>query len=75
MAQKLTDDTRDLIKTDSDLFNKISKELDLLPGSLLTALRRNSATLAHYDVVQIIVKHTGKKATELLTPANSNTLC
>lgn len=65
MALRLNDNTIDLIRKDPDLFSKLCKELDLIPDSLITTLRRKSRRLTELPVLEVISEHLKKPFSEL----------
>jgi hypothetical protein len=45
--------------SDPDLFAKIAKEKNVLPGSLGTVIRRNGSSINEFRIVEIVADHIG----------------
>ncbi|WP_407522579.1 hypothetical protein PDL71_15210 [Lacibacter sp. MH-610] len=66
MAKRFTSEALDFIKGDADCFAEVSKEMGIEPGSLLSAINRNTATLNQYSVVTLVANHMGRNPDELV---------
>jgi hypothetical protein len=59
MAKRLKQDILEKIKSDPDLFAKVSKAMRIRPGSLPQTLLRNGASLNQWDIVTLVASHLG----------------
>jgi hypothetical protein len=75
MAKQLTKDAREAIQNDPELFAQVCAELEVKPGSLISALNKNSRRLTEHGVVVLISKKIGIRPTELTedAPVSTNT--
>lgn len=56
----------EIIRSDADLFAKVSKATGVQPGSLRTVIDRNGRTLNQYNIVTLVASHLGKDPVEIL---------
>jgi hypothetical protein len=66
MAFKLKEIVKEAIKSDSDLFSIVSKELDIKPYSLPGALATNNNRLTQYHVIKKIAEYMKCEPNELM---------
>lgn len=63
----------DKMRSDPDLFAKLSKAMGVAPGSLRTVIDRNGNNLNQYSIVTLVASHLGVDAEELLEEEEDKT--
>jgi hypothetical protein len=56
----------EIMRSDADLYKKLSEALGVQPGSLRTVIDRNGTNLNQYSIVTLVASHLDKNPDELV---------
>lgn len=63
---KFKKEVLEIMRSDADLFAKLSKAMVVQPGSLRTVIDRNGNNLNQYSIVALVATHLNKNPEDLV---------